>query len=1076
MNKKFVGALLLGSLIMAGGTFTGCSDYDDDINSVNERVDEVRSTLEELQTKVNDGATITNVEPTDNGVKVTLSNGDSFELTNGKDGAEGKPGTTWTIGEDGYWYKDNTKTEYKAIGEKGDKGDKGDPGEQGPAGPQGPQGEPGTPGTGVAGGIYYYPGTEGEFEGFWVKVEIDAEGNRTETNSGVAWTSSVEGSVSVAWNTYSETLTIDGVEEGTVVIELSKVLKALVFVPELYLDGVEGTRYEYLDGTYKSLIQEAVGGDTEVEGVVMNYSIPKNAYWVKAEDYKIGSYDTIAYHLNPSSAAEDDYNYRFLYDNPEYISTRAAGDDVSVDFVSKQRDANDNTNLQVTYKVNNPNKLEGKGGEHTESSEISVLALEAVTKNTSEEKTITSDYAALVPVVESLEAIAFIDYNTKENPNCTKDLYDTGTEAVVNVAPLEWEYNGGAYDLKQLLQVHYLSKDWEKPASTGVHNKSMSYEEVKKYGLEWQYEMLDYTLGTNHTSESMYGKVSADGIFTPCWVSGDNDGQGDTSGNGNREQVEIAEGSTEGISAVGRCPIVLVKLVDKNSGEIVLVGYIKIKLTREMNELPIVVDSWEAPYICNGFSHRFTWADMSNEVAETLGMSISDFRKNYYMTTGTYIMNETSNEMELVSGDIYGTLTEIKDAQVPPTNDVVQWSGSLTELNNIISAAGDDREMVLYAKFESNQDTGINHVFVGMRIKVVETPVAKYARRIDEVWYPASITNVEDREYVRMNVPRPTTAGTPTFDVLNYNKDLDEYFVGNQVQIELDYTDAPAQNQTYIDLGVSTAYHFEFAQDQEDIVLDNGKTYYFTVSLDGLNLAANGIQIAKIDPVSGRLTYEQNDMAKEILNLFSHDEEKCFAKVQIVGTYDECGLAMNREDFIVHFLRPLDVTEGKNPNFVDAEANGSTADLGDLFGLTDWRDQAVITGSNGSYASAEENGCNLFDYYHIKEMRVLLDEVRCNLTGVTGPDETWPLLSMVAPEVELGAYDATTTRLYTQRDGTAHLRLTSPSVALNDSYIIYRNNEGNTQAFDLVIPVEIEYAWGTLKGEIKAHVEPTMAN
>ena len=48
MNKKFVGALLLGSLIMAGGTFTGCSDYDDDINSVNERVDEVRSSTKVL--------------------------------------------------------------------------------------------------------------------------------------------------------------------------------------------------------------------------------------------------------------------------------------------------------------------------------------------------------------------------------------------------------------------------------------------------------------------------------------------------------------------------------------------------------------------------------------------------------------------------------------------------------------------------------------------------------------------------------------------------------------------------------------------------------------------------------------------------------------------------------------------------------------------------------------------------------------------------------------------------------------------------------------------------------------------
>ena len=32
MNKKFVSALLLGSLVFTAGTFTACSDYDDDIN------------------------------------------------------------------------------------------------------------------------------------------------------------------------------------------------------------------------------------------------------------------------------------------------------------------------------------------------------------------------------------------------------------------------------------------------------------------------------------------------------------------------------------------------------------------------------------------------------------------------------------------------------------------------------------------------------------------------------------------------------------------------------------------------------------------------------------------------------------------------------------------------------------------------------------------------------------------------------------------------------------------------------------------------------------------------------------
>ena len=1037
---------------MAGGTFTGCSDYDDDINSVNERVDEVRSTLEELQTQVNEGATISGVEKTDNGVVVTLSDGTTFELTNGQDGVDG---TTWEIGEDGYWYKNGTKTDYQAIGKDGEKGEQG---EQGPAGPQGPQGEPGTPGSSVAGGIYYYPGTEGEFEGFWVKVEIDAEGNRTETNSGVAWTNPVAGGVSVVWDIYNETLTVDGVEEGTVVIELSKVLKALVFAPELYLDGVEATKYEYLDGNYVTL-EGQVAGDyfDEYTQKVVRYNIPDLNSPVAAGAYTIGSKDEVVYHMNPSSAAEDDYNYQFLYDNPEYISTRVNnGAGVTVNFLDKVKEDGD---LKVTYQIESPELLAGKGGEHTESSNISVMALEAQTKNASEEKTITSDYAALVPVVESLKAIAFIDHTTNENPACPKDLYNTGAEAVENVATLNWEYNGGTLDLSQLLQVHYWSQNWTLPTS-GVH-QSMGYEEVvNRYGLKWQYQMLPYTVGTNQTSESMYGMVNQNtGEFTPCMVIGESDGQGDETGNGNITQQPIAEGSEEGVSAIGRRPVVLVTL-ENAAGDIVLAGYIKINITREMNETGVVVDSWEAPYVCDGFSNTFSWADMSDEVIEMLHMSVSDFRDAYSMVPGETYIKDANNKMQLVSSNIYGVMIEHKDAQVPTTNDVVEWAGGLTELNNILAAAT-NREFTLYAKFITNKDGGINYVYVGMTIKVVEAPEVKFVERIDRYWYPESLANKEERDTVRMNVPRPTNAGIGSWEVLDYFKDIDEYYVGNRVQIEL--TDAP-QNVWYNLTTLGTNYYFKFAATQDNLVGPAGETYILSTNPTGSILYANGTAIAEINPATGVLDYQDNATAKEVLNLWGHAYPNTYAKVTLVATYDDCDLPLGDETFNVRFLRPLDITPGNDANFIDAQANGSEVFLGDLFGLVDWRDQAVIVGSLGTYTSAMENGCPLYDYYHIEEMRVLLDDVTCNLNG--NPDD---LLSVVAPSVDLSVNGGTIS------GGVAYFNIANAN-DLNNFSIVYRNNEANVRDFDMIIPVEIEYAWGTLKGEIKAHVDATMAN
>lgn len=99
MKKKFYGALLLGSVLLTGG-MVSCSDYDDDINSLNDRVAAVEETVKGLQEKINAGCVITSVDPTENGVKVTLSNGESFELLNGAPGAA----ATVEIGENGNWF------------------------------------------------------------------------------------------------------------------------------------------------------------------------------------------------------------------------------------------------------------------------------------------------------------------------------------------------------------------------------------------------------------------------------------------------------------------------------------------------------------------------------------------------------------------------------------------------------------------------------------------------------------------------------------------------------------------------------------------------------------------------------------------------------------------------------------------------------------------------------------------------------------------------------------------------------------------------------------------------------------
>ena len=124
MNKKFLSVILFSTLMVGtAGTFTSCKDYDDDIEQINNELSGIKSQIEALEGKIKDGKWITSVTPTANGLTITLSDGTTYDVTNGKDGAAGTPGaagTEWTISEDGYWVCNGEKTDVMAVGQKGE--------------------------------------------------------------------------------------------------------------------------------------------------------------------------------------------------------------------------------------------------------------------------------------------------------------------------------------------------------------------------------------------------------------------------------------------------------------------------------------------------------------------------------------------------------------------------------------------------------------------------------------------------------------------------------------------------------------------------------------------------------------------------------------------------------------------------------------------------------------------------------------------------------------------------------------------------------------------------------------------
>ena len=398
---------------------------------------------------------------------------------------------------------------------------------------------------------------------------------------------------------------------------------------------------------------------------------------------------------------------------------------------------------------------------------------------------------------------------------------------------------------------------------------------------------------------------------------------------------------------------------------------------------------------------------------------------------------------------------------VTTTNDIITWTADFDEMDAISKLEG--RTVTLYACFQSKTDTKF-FVYVPFTVTIAKQPEVTFGDKIKAYWYPTTESTVAKRDTVRMNVPRPATNDKTVED---YSKDLDDNFEGNVVKVA---KTSATQNQ-YYDLEVlGTAYSYEFAAAQPEIAdpNQNGVKYQLVRGTDHTKLYVGTADVADNLVASiaadGTLTYATTDSAKKLLNLYGHLIPKHFANVEIVATYDECKLALGTENFKVRFLRPVDVLDGDQAKFIDAQANGSSIVLGDLFDLKDWREEALIVkNAAGVYESAVENGVSLYPYYEFETIKVDIANAECDLTG------TRKKVSEVTDKLQLSVTE----------DGAESATNTvdiADVAALNTTKIVYKNNEGNVQKFTLWIPVEITYYWGTLKAVAKCDVESTKAN
>lgn len=612
-------ALLVTTLFLStAGTFTACSqkDYDQDIANLQAQIDANTKAINQINTLVTSGCVITKVEKSSNGVTISLSNGQSYEITNG---TNGKDAVVWSIGTDGYWYKDGTKTNYLAVGQKGDTG------------------------TSGAIGNYYKPNSDtGCFD-------LYASDGTFKEHTTISWKATT-GAITAFDNGLDITLYSVADVNGNlspIVIAKTNHLRSMVFIPD--------------HGYAKGL------------AIIPYYSIPYNTLsptnsdnsnesWSGNSKAYINETGEARYHINPTNASEDyvKSNLTFVHEAGDVQSRSLSSTDFKV---APQFDALANGILSVKVNI--------KGTPATDDF-VTPIALhttygkpvDVTTVKNDTVEGVTSDYAILYR--EDITNIALGDVYAKrgdDNPhyqalsNAANDVYYyyrtsmngenyLYTPTITNKAWDSMENDATSCEYK----VAYNSSIdlSEYVGIIGTNTGKAQVIPYKDLGLKLQFDLVkNYKTGNNATDQSLFATISSDGLLTPQF---------------NNQQTQ---------TCIGRTPIVRVKVLDGNN--VVRVAYIKVNIVAVTTNPGSSEYTFNLPnqtIQCDGVTVP-TNATQMNLLYAKVGLSKSTFDNTY-----------TSFDEDHNASNNVGTVTYVKNDQGSSETNVLQWKLTYDEMLN----------------------------------------------------------------------------------------------------------------------------------------------------------------------------------------------------------------------------------------------------------------------------------------------------------------------------------------------------------------------------------------------------------
>jgi len=566
MRKRLLSSLFAGLLLFAGASsmFTSCKDYDDDIERLQEQIDLNAKAIDQLNNLITDGSVIKEVRKVANGIEVVMSNGNTYTITNGTDAV------VWTIGDDGYWYKDGEKTDYYAIGKDGANGIDGTNGTDGKDGKDGKDG---------IDGIYYVPNSE---TGCWDIYNGDGS---LKEHTTISWKASMSNVITAVMDGSDLKLYNVMLGEGytNVTVALSNALRGFVFKPEVYVDGVPAIRVS-------SYGYRALKANNKDKPSSEKYTESGDSVFINPKVYAY-------YHVNPTNANVDDLkNLTFVVQaNDEYVVTRRAPASNDFNVTAKFADFKDGI-LKVEVNVT---------GKPATNEKISVVALQTTKENG---ENVTSDYATVIKKNMVDLRIADKDrFARGKDYHYRRYLAQLDNEAGIPAhTVIERDVDNNTCDL-----LMYFDETIDIDAYVEAHELLSPHKiaDLEALGMEFKYEIVNgYTVGDpNNTDQAEYVE----------WV------------NANHTILKVKE--KYGTSAIDRTPIVRVLLMDGN--KVVKVAYIKIKIARKgvlIEDPSVTITVNDFVFECGKNSVRgYDYKTMSLYILAPYGFSKDEFHEFY---------------------------------------------------------------------------------------------------------------------------------------------------------------------------------------------------------------------------------------------------------------------------------------------------------------------------------------------------------------------------------------------------------------------------------------------------------------